>query len=106
VIDPILREERLHTPREDLYRRSPDRQLVRRKALTVVLTNSFGYLPSQVTFIRIRTCSAFRRCFFEVRIGFRQTPANREAMALVLPRAGVFVIFYAEQWDNDVPSTS
>jgi hypothetical protein len=76
------------------------------KAFTVVLTDTFGYLPSQVTFIRIRTCAAFRRCFFEGRTGFRQTPADREATALVLPRAGVFVIFYAEQWDNDVPSTS
>jgi hypothetical protein len=76
------------------------------KAFTVLLTERFGYLSSQVTFIRIRTCAAFRRRFFDGRTGFRQPTANREAIALVLPRAGVFVIFYTGQWDNDVPSTS
>jgi hypothetical protein len=75
-------------------------------AMTVLLTERFGYLPSQVTSIRIRTCAAFWRCFFDERTGFRQPEANREAIPLVLPRAGVFVIFYAGQWDNDVPSTS
>lgn len=111
MIDPILREDEVrHTPREDLcglprpFARPGNLSVA--KAFTVLLAERFGYLPSQVTFIRIRTCAAFPRCFFDGRTGFRQPAANREAIPLVLPRAGVFAIFYAGQWHNDVPSTS